>query len=166
MNEKLNLLGSPFHQIAYVTNDFDRALEIFRTEQGVTQFLELRGIRFPTGPDGAEAHCHVALGRSGGMELEIIEPIDGDVALYRDPLAGDGFQMRFHHVAQRLSDPAALEAVRARLVEQGHSFPVDGASNGMSYFYADMRGSLGHYVEYIYGSPQYWESMGGAIPEN
>lgn len=161
-----NVLGNAFHQIAYVTNDFDRALGIFREQHGITRFLELRDLRYPVTVDGQEAHCHVALARSGGLEIEIITPLGGAVDLYREPIAGSGFRLRFHHVAQRLPDEATLRAVRATLTAQGYDFPIDGQSNGMTYFYADMRETLGHYVEYIYATPDYWASVGGAIPEN
>lgn len=162
---RMNLLGSAFHQIAYVTNDFDLALDIFRTRFGVTRFLELRDIRFPLSNDGKEARCHIALARSGGLEIELITPIGG-ADLYSEPVAGPGFRMAFHHVAQRLPDLEGLEAVRAQLAGEGHRFPVDSESNGMTYFYADMRDTLGHYIEYVYATPEYWAQVGAAIPQN
>lgn len=161
----MNILGNSFHQIAYVTNNFDMALQKF-ADLGVTRFLELRDISFPIAHDGTSVNCHIALGRSGGMEIEIIEPLSDNAAIYREPLTGDGFAMKLHHVAQRFDTSDAFEAQRKKMLDDGTRLPIDGASNGMTYFYADFRDSLGHYVEYIFGSPEYWAQMKDAIPEN
>lgn len=161
----MNILGNKFHQIAYVTNDFGKALEKFKG-LGVTRFLELKNISFPIARDGTSVECHIALGRSGGMEIEVIEPLSANAGLYREPLTSDDFTMQFHHVAQRLFTEQEFDTFRKHMIASGAPLPVEGASNGMTYFYADLRDSLGHYVEYIYGSPEYWEQMDAAIPEN
>lgn len=160
-----NLLGGKFHQIAYVTADFDKGLEALRSAHGIERFLELRDIRFPINRAGAVAHCHIALGRTGDLEIELIQPLSGAVDLYREPLGREG-PLHFHHVAQRLDSLADLEALQATAKERGFAIPIDSESNGMTYFYADARATLGHYVEYIYGSPDYWAAVGAAIPEN
>ena len=160
-----NLLGGRYHQIAYVTADFDKGLEALRAGHGVERFLELRDIRYPVDRTGTEAHCHVALARTGDMEIELIQPLSGAVDLYREPLGKAG-PLHFHHVAQRLETLAELEALQRAARQRGFAMPIDGESNGMTYFYIDACGTLGHYVEYIYGSPDYWAAVGAAIPEN
>lgn len=161
-----NLLGGRFSQVAYVTNDFDHALTMLGERMGVTRFLELRDIRFMVGPE-AEAHCHVALARSGGLEVELIEPRGGDDGVYRDLLGGAGFALRFHHVAQALPSLAALDAMRMEVTRRGVAIPVDGvAPQGMSYFYADMRAALGHHIEYTFATPGFLAQMAVAVPVN
>lgn len=160
-----NLLGGKFHQIAYVTGDFDTALHVLRTRHGIGRFLELRDIRFPVDRAGGAAHCHIALGRTGDLEIELIQPLSGAVDLYREPLDRPG-DLHFHHVAQRLDTLADLEVLRETAASRGFPIPIDAESSGMTYFYADARDTLGHYVEYIYGSPEYWSAVGAAIPGN
>lgn len=160
-----NLLGGAFSQIAYVTNDFDRALADF-ADVGVTRFLELRDIGFAVGP-AAEARCHVGLARSGGMEIEIIQPLGGADAVYRGILQGPDFQLHFHHVAQRLPDVASLERMKAQAQARGIDLPVDAvAPEGLTYFYADLRRTLGHMVEYVCPTPAFVEAMAAAVPIN
>ena len=60
-----------FFQVAYVTRDIDRAQAQFAGTHGIARFLEMRDIRYPTGP-GREAHCHVSLAYVGATEIEII----------------------------------------------------------------------------------------------
>ncbi|QTH22605.1 VOC family protein [Rhizorhabdus wittichii] len=163
--EMRNLLGGQFHQIAYVTADFDAGLAALRAGHGIERFLELRDIRFPVDRAGAEAHCHIALGRTGGLEIELIQPLGGAADLYREPLDRPG-PLHFHHVAQRVDTLAELEALHRTARERGFAIPIDSESNGMTYFYADARATLGHHVEYIYGSPDYWAAVGAMIPEN
>jgi hypothetical protein len=148
-----------------VTGDFDRALELLRSQHGIERFLELRDIRFPVDRTGGEAHCHIALGRTGDLEIELIQPLSGAVDLYRGPLVRGG-PLHFHHVAQRLDTLADLEALQGSAAARGFAIPIDAESNGMTYFYIDARETLGHYVEYIYGSPEYWSAVGTMIPEN
>lgn len=161
----MNLLSGTFHQIAYVTSDFEQALALLRARHGIGRFLELRDTRYPADRAGGEAHCHIALGRTGGLEIELIEPLSGLVDLYRAPLARDGL-LHFHHVAQRFDTLADLEATRRAARAEGFPMPIEGESNGMTYFYVDARDTLGHYVEYIYGTPDYWATIGPMIPEN
>lgn len=160
-----NLLGGRFHQVAYVTDDFDGALKLLRRRHGIERFLELRDIRFPVDRAGSEAHCHVALGRTGGLEYELIQPLSGAVELYRGPLGHDR-RLHFHHVAQRLDTLADMAALRRTAEARGFPIAIEGESNGMTYFYVDARDTLGHYVEYIHGTPDYWSAVGVMIPEN
>jgi hypothetical protein len=138
-----------FHQVAYVTTDFDRALEVFGEVHRAKRFLELRGMRYPTGP-GREAHCNIGLAYVGATELEIIEPLSGDVQIYRDFLAPDAFAIRFHHLSRFLETQGDFERQLALFERMGKQFPIRGEISEIgSYFYADFRAELGHYVECI-----------------
>jgi hypothetical protein len=143
------------YQVAYVTSDLNRAMQQFATSHGVKKFMEMRPTRYATGP-GKEAVCNIAMAYAGAVELEIIEPLEGDVQLYRDFLPPDGrFAVRFHHIATLFESLDALEAQLTAHRSAGVRIPLDGAAPGSArYFYADFREQLGHYVESIYFEPQ------------
>lgn len=163
----LNLLGGTFSQVAYVTTDFDAGLAELGSRLGLARFLELRDIDFMVRPDGATAKCHVGLAMSGGLQIELIEPRGGVDDIYRGALPDAGFALRFHHVAQALPSLEALAAMRGQAERSGLAIAVDGtAPQGMTYFYADARALLGHYVEYTWSTPEFLAGMSQAIPAN
>ena len=139
-----------FFQVAYVTRDIERAQAQFADTHGIARFMEMRDIRYPTGP-GREAHCHVSLAYSGATEIEIIQPIDGDVTVYTGALPDlDGPLVRFHHLCRRFQTRAAFDMELDRLKAKGLTLPISGNAEGIgSYYYCDMRATLGHFVEGI-----------------
>jgi len=138
-----------FHQVAYVTTDFDRALKVFAEVHRAKQFMELRDIRYPTGP-GRVAHCNIGLAYVGATELEVIQPLGEDVQIYRDFLPRDGFVIRFHHIARFLETRQDYDQQFAAFQKMGKHLPIIGDFAGRaSYFYADFRAELGHYIECI-----------------
>lgn len=141
---------SGLFQVAYVTRDIGRAQAQFADTHGIMNFMEMRDARYPTGP-GREAHCHVSLAYVGTTEVEIIQPIDGDVSIYTDGLPDiDGPVVRFHHLCRRFATREAFDAELGRLKALGLSFPIRGDVEGIgSYYYCDMRAELGHVMEGI-----------------
>jgi hypothetical protein len=161
----LNAFGGRFRQVAYVTNDLDRALAEF-AETGVRRFLQFREREFDIGRH-AQVRCHIGMALSGGVEIEVIEPLGGADAIYRDVLSGPDFALRFHHVAYTLPSLEALTALKAEMRAGGLAIPVEGAApEGVTYFYGDLRRPFGHYVEYVYGGPEYEAGMAAALPVN
>ena len=59
------------YQVAYVTNDFERALRQFGDTHRIAQFMQLPKMRYGTGP-GREAVCNIALAYVGAIEIEVI----------------------------------------------------------------------------------------------
>jgi len=158
-----DLFPGRFRQVAYVTNDFDRALSNVTETTGVRHFLQLRDYEYIAGP-GAIVRCHIAMALAGGVEIEIIEPRGGAQEIYRDRLGGAEFGLHFHHVAYGLPSLEVLTDLKARISAQGAPIALEGvAPEGLTYFYADLRASLGHYVEYVYGTPAYEAAMAAAL---
>jgi catechol 2,3-dioxygenase-like lactoylglutathione lyase family enzyme len=145
---------SGIHQLAYVTNDIDRALATFAATHGIEQFMELRALEYQTVAD-KQAKCNVALAYLGPVQVEVIQPLAGDVQVYRDFLPSDAsFGLRFHHVAHLYESDEALERGLRHYQQQGRRVPVDGAQPGaVRYFYVDLRDELGHYIEAISYQP-------------
>lgn len=139
-----------FFQVAYVTRDIKKAQAQFAVTHGITRFMEMHDARYPTGP-GREAHCHVSLAYVGATEIEIIQPIDGDVSIYTDGLPDpDGPVVRFHHLCRRFATREAFDTELDKLHSLGLALPIRGDVDGVgSYYYCDMRQLLGHVVEGI-----------------
>jgi hypothetical protein len=153
-----------FHQVAYVTNDFDRALKVFAEIHRAKKFMELRDMRYPTGP-GRMAHCNIGLAYVGATELEVIQPLDEDVQIYRDYLPQE-FAIRFHHLSRFLKTRQDYDEQFAIFQKMGKKLPVIGEFAGRaSYFYADFRAELGHYIECITFTKEGWEWV-KEIPRN
>ena len=150
-------------QVAYVTNDFDRAAALFADTHGIASFLEMRDMCFPT-IDGREAKCHIGLAYVGGVEIEIIQPLAGDVGLYRDCLPKDGFGVRFHHICKLYENDEAYDREVRSYRERGLTFPIDSGMQGSRFFYVDLRNELGHYVEGVVFSKETRAAMLAAIP--
>lgn len=139
-----------FFQVAYVTRDIAKAQAQFATTHGVARFLEMRDIRYPTAP-GRVAHCHVSLAYVGATEIELIQPIDGDVGIYTEYLPQDGPIVRFHHLCRRFATREAFEDELASIRARNLDIPIRGDVDGIgSYYYCDMRAQVGHFVEGIF----------------
>lgn len=142
-----------FFQVAYVTNDLDRAMGELGVLYGLGRFQVTRGAQIET--RGGPARADFALAFVGDQQLELIQPAGGADGPYRDLLPADAYAVRLHHFGQLITDPAAWDGVRSRLLASGCDTPVagtfchDGAPL-MHYLYADTRQALGHYLEYMY----------------
>ncbi len=132
-------------QLAYVTNDIDRAVEMFTSRYGVGGFHIMRDT-----PD-ADGKIHVALGYAGKTNIELIQPGENGRALYADWIAdATSFVCRFHHVGLLIDEAADWDAMRQRVVENGSAIVMEGeVPDFAAYLYADTVAELGHYLEYV-----------------
>ncbi len=151
-------------QLAYVTNDMDRALKVFADVHGIPRFLDLRDLKLQTG-EGAYAQVNLALAIVDGMEIEVIQPLGGADSVYRAGLTGAAFEIRFHHSCRKVEGRQTLAALRQTIVAQGREVVLWGSSpNGAHYFYVDDRATLGHYSEYIHRDAENLPAFMARIP--
>lgn len=153
-------------QNAYVTNDLDRALAVWRDEFGVSEFhvFENDAPGLVSTPD---YRMKIALANVGGVEIEVIEPLPGQAPLHAEILPDDGsFAMRFHHAALRiLGDLADFEKHMASLDPAAHPVVWHGElGEVMRFAYTDERATLGHYLEHVWFDPTVYEQLASAIP--
>ena len=155
-----------FSQTAYVTNDLDRALAVWRDEFDVPAFHV-----FANDAPGLESShpfkMKIALANVGGMEIELIEPLLGSAPLHAEPLPADGgFAMCFHHMAMRIGGGLAdFEAHMDSLDPVRHPVVWSGAlADLMRFAYTDERTTLGHYVEHVWFDDGFYRQMAAAIP--
>lgn len=144
-----------FVQLAYVTTDFDRALAEFGQRWGVPQWLQLRELEIQTGP-GRACRAHVALSFVGPTQLELIQPLSGDVGVYRYRLPDQGYGLCLNHIAQLIQTESEFEALEAHVASAGIAVALRGSANGgqCRYFYTDQRAALGHYFEHVWFSSE------------
>ena len=158
------ILGHVLHH-AYVTSDIDEACRVMARRFGAHQFYR-PDVQHMTLDDGRKMTLHNAHAFIGPIWLEIIQPIAGDVAIYRDwlPAAG-GFAMRFHHTGVQIPSEDELKAKLAEA--EASAFPVILSINvaGNKVRYIDTAKALGHYIEYLY-FPDPATSPVPRIPQN
>lgn len=153
-------------QNAYVTNDLDRAMAIWRDKYGVGSFHVFANDA-PELVASPSYEMKIALANVGGLEIELIEPVAGKAPMHAEVLPADGsFAMRFHHAAMRVEGSLAdFDAHMASLDKDAHPVIWSGAMGDvMRYAYTDERAVLGHYVEHVWFDPDFYAAMAAAIP--
>ena len=153
-------------QLAYVTNDMERALAVFRDQYDVPSFHVFSNDA-PGLVQSDGARLKIALALVDGVEIELIEPQGDSAPLFSDILPADGnFAIRFHHVAYRIEGTLPdYEAHLASLDPAVHPVIWHGAMGDvMRYAYTDERALLGHYVEHVWMDPGLFAQLSAAIP--
>jgi hypothetical protein len=129
-------------QVAYVVDDLDAAIArwvevvragpFFRIDNARIEDVRYRG-------RPADAALSLAVGNSGGMQIELIQPRDGAPSVYRELPRG------VHHLALLARD---FEADSARLERLGHPLAWSLTLPGVCRVrYHDTLTSFGHFVE-------------------
>ena len=79
-------------QVAYITKDLDQGMEVLRERFGVGNITEVptEGATFLKGDEPAEWDVRVAMGARGGVIVELIEAVGGEVDFYRRALPENG----------------------------------------------------------------------------
>ena len=145
------------YQNAYVTRNRDKAVATLRDRHGMTDDFILFEpdieVRTPGGV--GRAQTRVALGWTGDLQIEIIEPVSGLVDIYLPYLPKDD-SLRFHHASTRVDDwiPFLKEIER-----QKYPVAYAGGFEGLQFVYLDARDTLGHYLEYMWATPEWWKQL-------
>jgi Glyoxalase/Bleomycin resistance protein/Dioxygenase superfamily len=139
-------------QLGYVTTDLDRALDQLGSRFGLQHHF-----RIPTGDStwhlGDQVlpfEANFAMAARGGLIVELIEPVGGEVGFYRDALPDDGsFAIRLHHYAAFVpTGQAEWDRLAGMLgdagLQFGHTLIIPGRVRAG---YVDTRADLGHYLE-------------------
>lgn len=153
-------------QIAYVTNDIEAAARSFEERFGAPGFYHFSNVG-PDGPIGDGPQLKIALARVGGIEIELIEPIDDTAPLFKNVLPdGPELAIRFHHVAIRIDGPIEnWNAHTASIDRNAHPIVFEGSlGDDLRFFYTDERAVLGHYVEHVWMSPTLYAQVTGVTP--
>jgi hypothetical protein len=139
-----------FFQLAYVTTDLEQAMDLYRRQFGIRQFLAPPEwtvvVKTPRGVETAK--LRFAFVYVGDTQIELIQPTGGDCPVYAEPLPSAGFALRFHHLGYRVQGgPEAWTRFRENLDTTRHPIAIEGTTT--PFLYTDERSRLGHYLEYI-----------------
>jgi hypothetical protein len=113
---------------------------------------------------GGTVVINMALTYVGDVQLEIIEPVAGEVDVYRSWLP-EGFAVRHHHLCSRLDSVEELEQLRASYVARSYRIALDASYEGSPLFYVDTTQLLDHYQEYCWLGQASIDFMAG-LPRN
>jgi hypothetical protein len=136
-------------QVCYVTRDLDEGMKLLRTHYGVESIeVPTDGATFLVGDEPAEWDVRISMGARGGLIVELIEPVGGEVDFYRQALPADG-GLGFHHLASHMPlGDEAWDALGDVLAASG--LRVDYTvliPDRVRAGYVDTTAELGHYLE-------------------
>ncbi|MDB5702748.1 MAG: hypothetical protein JWL66_2947 [Sphingomonadales bacterium] len=153
-------------QIAYVTNDIDAAVRLFSEQYDTPGFFVFSNIQ-PGMEQQGSPQLRIGLARVGGVEIELIEPLNNTAPMFRDFLPQtDELVVRFHHVAIRIDGSLAdWNAHVASIDVDAHPIVYSGQmGDDLRFFYTDERATLGHYVEHVWMSASMLAQVAEATP--
>jgi len=139
-------------QLGYVTNDLDRAVAQLSDRYGLERVVRVPsvGAQFFKADEPAPFEAKFAMGARGGLVVELIEPVSGEVGFYRDVLPADGsFGVRLHHLAMFIpTGEDEWERLTGILADAGlhvdYTVLIPGRVRAG---YVDTRAELGHFIE-------------------
>jgi hypothetical protein len=148
------------YQNAYVTRDIGAAMALIDRRYGKLDWITFAPDMVLTTPEGEkETSVRAALGWTGWLQIELIEPVSGYVDPYLSVLPADPNSVvpSLHHIAVRRDD---LDAMRAEIAALGLPLAFEGGVPGLAFVYLDARDTLGHYLEYMWATPEGWAMTG------
>jgi len=103
-------------QVGYVVEDIEAACRIWSASQGIGPWLRTRDLVFEGVFDGepSAAKLNVALAYQGGIQIELIEPLDDSPSPYRTFVRGN--RPGIHHIGYLVEDDihARIEQAQAQ----------------------------------------------------
>jgi extradiol dioxygenase family protein len=152
------LLRAEQFQMAYATNDIERARELFRERYGIREFRRLEGA-LPAG-----GHIHVELAWVGTVMYELLTAEGAGSDLYVGRLPVGEFAIRHHHLGFLIHDEEEWNALQAEITRGGWKMPSRSSNPGMMQSCFVESPELGHYLEYLFPEPAglaFFESVPG-----
>ena len=131
-------------QIAYVTNDMERARALMASRYGIREFCLLEG------PMPSGGLMKVAFAWVGSTLYELIDATGPATDFYTRCLPSGDFAIRFHHLGFLVHDRDHWLALERELEDGDWPIVYRSLSGSfMDAYYVDAP-ELGHYLEYIY----------------
>lgn len=128
---------------AWVTNDLDRAVEIFAQRYGVGDVTYIEG----DSPSGG--HIKVAFAWAGGQVLEIISATGPEYDFYNEMLPEGEFAIRFHHLGFIIHDDAGWQQIEQEIQDGKWQVTLSTLTHDFIDAYYVKAPELGHYLEYV-----------------
>jgi Glyoxalase/Bleomycin resistance protein/Dioxygenase superfamily len=153
------LMLAEHFQMAYVTTDLERALDLFKRRLGVQTFSRLEG-QMPAG-----GHIRAEFAWVGTIMYEVICASGPGSDIYMDRLPrSDEFHIRHHHLGFLLRTREQWDDVMVKAQESGWSVPYHNNNPLVEVCFVDAT-ELGHYLEYFLPK-QAGLSFFGSVPRH
>jgi hypothetical protein len=139
-------------QLGYVTSDLDRAIDFMSERFGLEHCRPLSAATatFLAGGKAVDWDVKVAMGARGGLIVELIEPVAGEIDFYTRVLPGGGeFAVRLHHLAT-FTETGDEEWARIEALLAASGLAVDYTvliPDRVRAGYVDTTAELGHWLE-------------------
>jgi hypothetical protein len=131
-------------QMAYATNDIERARDLFASRLGIKAFARLEG-QMPAG-----GYIRADFAWVGTLMYEIICATGAGSEIYMDRLPKtDGFTLKHHHLGYLIPDQAKWDDVLANAKRNGWAVPYMNTNPLLQACFVDVP-ELGHYLEYLF----------------
>lgn len=159
-----------FNQVAYITNDVNGAVTMFRNRYGIPDFkVSDSSVEAWMGADPIEAvqlAMRVAVVRLPGVAIELIEDIGSTTDFFRAGLpAADVCALKMHHVKFQIEGSFADWQRHMEKLQSRRELALFGqVGDGLHFAFTDERDTLGHYVEYGWFSSEIRLKMSETIP--
>jgi hypothetical protein len=168
--ESLGDLFANIWQVCYVTPDLDRGMKELREVFGVENSTEVpvEGASFMKDGEPLQWEPRVAMGARGGLIIELIEPVAGEVEFYRRFLPKGGGVLGLHHLAMLvpLGDQPWSDVEKV-LADNGLGFEYTILIPDRARLaYVDTTAMLGHYIELCQLQPADTEFFSGLIADS
>jgi len=133
-------------QMAYVTNDMERARALFRERLGIREFARLAG------ETSAGGYVEAEFAWVGTLMYELVCPRGPGSEIFSDHLPRtDDFVIRHHHLGYLVQNRAQWDAVQAN-AERNDLRVLGQSSNPLVEFCFVKVPELGHYLEYLFAT--------------
>jgi hypothetical protein len=161
-------------QIAYATSDTAAAIIVFRELYNCPNFYTREPVMQPVSTPNGPTTLHLLLSFAylGEACIELIEPLKDNTGNYHDNgiyssmLPAERAAPVIHHLAYLMDgDLDGWTKFRTQVPDELVLF--EGAvKNDRRFLYLDTKSQLGHYLEYLWYSPEYREIFDAALPRN
>jgi hypothetical protein len=143
--ELLARVGPGFFQQAFVVADLDAAQAAFTETIGCPRWTVLPASPLPYRYRGREVEAALALafGRSGGVQIELIQPVNGE-SVHTEFLESNG--PGAHHLGYFVD---RVDEEVARVAASGLDTVMSGEFGSVKFVYVDTYEALGVYVELV-----------------
>jgi hypothetical protein len=141
------LFRNDHFQVAYATNDIERACALFSQRFGIREYRRLEG----STPAGGS--IRVELAWAGGTMYELVQSSGPGSAFWNTALPAAGFAIRHHHFGYIVAELAGWEALHEEIRRGG--WMVHSNSNNLGFLRACIIEvpELNHYLEFFLLEP-------------
>ncbi len=155
----LGMLCKEHSHSAWVTNDLDRALQVFAQRYGVRKHSFIEGET----PEGSR--IKVAFAWAGGQVLEVICASGPRFEFYNEMLPRGEFAIRFHHLGFIVHEESGWRQLEQELRDGGWPIAYSTLTGDFIDAYYIKAPELGHYLEYV-RPLKAGDDFYNAVPEN